>query len=83
MSKEDMQALWNELSRNSGAGYVFPDAPRIVGWAVFTSDIESAAIYNLEQREQAFEAVKAWGASMVALCQHPESPDLMQTRESE
>lgn len=54
--------------------------PKIIGWAVFTEDIEHAAMFNLDQREQAFESAKRWGASISALSLHKASPAVERTR---
>jgi hypothetical protein len=46
----------------------------IIGWAVFSKDIRDAAMYNLNQKDEAFDAAKRWGASIIALVLHPDAP---------
>jgi hypothetical protein len=69
-----------ELSRMCGAlpSLPEPQPASIVGWAVFIAgnSIDQAAIYNLEQREQAFAAARRWPASICALVLHPSCPQL-------
>ncbi len=51
--------------------------PRIIGYAVFTKRIEQAALYNLDQAGEAFDAVNRWpGASIIGLVAHPSAPEL-------
>ena len=50
--------------------------PPIVGWMVHSNDIEHAALYNISQREEAFDAAKRWGACLTALAVHPQAPDV-------
>lgn len=85
MSDQKFQDAWDYLSQNSGQGFVCGIQPEtaIVGWAVFTKGIEQAAMFNLDQREQAFESAKRWGASIQAVVLHPDSPELPVQRESE
>jgi hypothetical protein len=46
----------------------------IVGWMVFGKDLADSAMYNLNQREEAFDAARRWGDSIVAVIQHPDTP---------
>ena len=50
--------------------------PPIIGWMVHTAEISHAALYNLNQREDAFDAAKRWGASITALAVHPQAPSV-------
>ena len=78
MSDQQFQSAWDYLSQNSGQGFVcgIRPEPSIVGWAVFTKGIEQAAMFNLDQHDQAFESAKRWGASIQAVVLHPDSPQL-------
>ena len=47
--------------------------PKIVGWMVGDAD-NRPAMYNLSQKEQAFDAARRWNSPIVALVVHPEAP---------
>ena len=55
------------------------EGEKILGWAVWTDNIDDAALYTVNQREQALHALRTWknqGARMVALVQHPDTPNI-------
>ena len=51
-----------------------PEFYEIVGWMVFGKDLANSAMYNLSQREQAFDAASRWGDRIVAVIYHPDAP---------
>lgn len=50
--------------------------PTIVGWVVFGDDTDNCAMYNLSERDEAFDAAKRWGCRISAVVIHPDSPDI-------
>ena len=54
-----------------------PREPMLVGWMV-GAKLENAAMYNISQREDAFDAAKRWGTCITGLVAHPDAPDLAQ-----
>ena len=51
------------------------DVP-IIGWIVFSKNVDTAALYSLSETKEAYAAAKRWNASISALQLHKDSPAL-------
>ena len=47
----------------------------IIGWIVFSKNVDTAALYSLAETEEAYAAAKRWNSSISALQLHKDAPE--------